>query len=188
MDKKALRLEVMAKLKRLTADEKHEIEKRMTEQLIQSDVWQDAKTIGITIANGLEWDTQAIIETGWRQGKIMCVPKCEPSSKKLSFYRFYDYNQLEVVYYHLREPKPDERERVGKSELDLLVVPGVVFDARGFRIGFGGGYYDRFLQNHTFQTISLVHSLQMIDEIPEESFDIPVDRLISEKGIIVCSK
>ena len=69
MDKTALRKAVTEKLKRLTEDEKHEIEKKMTDVLVRSEVWQEAKTIGITLANGFEWDTQAIIETGWRQGK-----------------------------------------------------------------------------------------------------------------------
>lgn len=188
MDKAALRKAVTEKLKRLTEDEKHEIEKKMTDVLVRSEVWKEAKMIGITLANGFEWDTQAIIETGWRQGKSICVPKCDPKMMRLNFYRFTDYDQLEVVYYNLREPKPQASERVEIGQMDLLIVPGIVFDREGFRIGFGGGYYDRFLEGQTIQTVSLAHSMQIVDKVPTEPFDVPVDRLVSEKGMVVCKK
>ena len=72
--------------------------------------------------------------------------------------------------------------------MDLLIVPGIVFDRQGFRIGFGGGYYDRFLEGQAIRTVSLAHSMQIVDKIPSEPFDVPVDRLVSEKGMVVCQK
>ena len=73
------------------------------------------------------------------------------------------------------------------SEVDLIIVPGVAFDKCGYRIGYGGGYYDRFLSNLDHVTkISLAFNMQLIDKIPTDHFDIPVNYIITEKEIINC--
>nr|WP_211316749.1 5-formyltetrahydrofolate cyclo-ligase [Oceanobacillus arenosus] len=181
MQKSELRKEMISKLKNMTAEMKQEIEGQLAANLYQSEVWQCAKSIGITISQGMEWNTKPIIEKAWDEGKIVYVPKCLPKQKQLIFYRFESYDQLEVVYYNLQEPKADETLRVEKDVIELLLVPGLVFDERGYRIGFGGGYYDRFLIDFPNQTISLVATFQLIDQVPTEAFDIPVEQIITEK-------
>lgn len=184
MDKKEFRASAIMKLKNLSEHEKQTIERKLTNQLINSDLWKHAKIIGITMAQGFEWDTKAIIDAAWKQGKIVCIPKCYPKEKELVFYQFESYDELEVVYYHLLEPKPEAPKEINKARIDLLIVPGIVFDVLGYRIGFGGGYYDRFLMDYPNKTISLVSTIQIVDHIPAESFDIPVQYLITEEKII----
>ena len=181
MDKQELRKSGILKVKQLTKDKKKLIEQSLTNQLVHSMLWKQAKTIGITMSQGFEWNTKTIIEQAWKENKTVCIPKCEPKEKKLTFYQFDTYNQLEVVYYNLLEPKPEREKLVNKAFIDLLIVPGVLFDRRGYRIGFGGGYYDRFLMDFPNDTVSLISAMQLVDKVPEESFDVPVQHLIIHK-------
>src|SRR5699024_8884831 len=151
---------------------------------IHTSLWEEAQTIGITISKGFEWDTTTIIEKAWAQNKTICAPKCYPAERKLVFYRLDSFEELEVVYYHLKEPKPLETNKIGKNELDMIIVPGLLFDKAGFRIGFGGGYYDRFLADYKGKTAALTCSQLLNDNLPKESHDIAVQHVITEKDII----
>lgn len=182
INKKTLRADAIKKLKEIPEHEKEKIEDRFQKILTESNIWKQANSIGITVAQGFEWNTKPIIEAGWQDKKIVAVPKCAPKEKKLTFYKLEDYNQLEVVYYDLLEPKPDETLKVNKQEIDVLIVPGLLYDRHGYRIGFGGGFYDRFLTDFSNTTISILHSSQLMENIPKEIFDIPVQFLITENG------
>ncbi|PAV29060.1 5-formyltetrahydrofolate cyclo-ligase [Virgibacillus profundi] len=183
MDKQQLRQSAIKTLKNFSEAEKQNIERKLTENLLSSELWTYAKCIGITMAQGFEWNTKAIIEAAWKQNKTIAVPKCSPKEKKLTFYRLESYDQLEVVYYNLLEPKPVESNVVEKANIDLLVVPGLLFDKKGYRIGFGGGYYDRFLMGYSNETVSILHSSQLVENVPAEPFDIPVQHMITEKEV-----
>jgi 5-formyltetrahydrofolate cyclo-ligase len=178
------RKQVIAQLKKLSDEDKHQVEQNLLRNLISSIYWKRATTIGVTISRGFEWDTKRIIEAGWEQDKKIVVPKCIPDDKKLVFYQLHNFDELESVYYSLLEPKPIVENKVDKNSIDLVIVPGVVFDLDGYRIGFGGGYYDRFLQDYSGETLSLLSEKQIMDHVPVESHDIAVNHLISEKGVL----
>src|SRR5699024_7389164 len=110
--------------------------------------------------------------------------KCFPKEKRLVFYKFTSYDELEIVYYNLKEPRPLKTNEMDKDHIDLIIVPGLVYDQEGYRIGFGGGYYDRFLANYANETVSLAGQIQMVTNVPSESFDIPVNHIITENGHI----
>ncbi|MFD2046071.1 5-formyltetrahydrofolate cyclo-ligase [Ornithinibacillus salinisoli] len=183
MSKEKLRKAMIHKLKNINNENKKIIEQRLLHQLIRTDLWKQARTIGITVSQGFEWDTKSIIQSGWNEGKKMLVPKCIPSQKRLQFYELHHFDQLEMVYYNLLEPNPEKTKIADLSEIDLLIVPGLLFDKFGYRIGFGGGYYDRLLESYGGETVSLVSDMQFIDAMPTEKFDIPVKNLITETGI-----
>ncbi|WP_217490462.1 5-formyltetrahydrofolate cyclo-ligase [Lentibacillus jeotgali] len=184
MDKSELRSDIIEKLQSLSAAERNDIEQLLAENLLTSEIWKQSSVIGITISHGFEWNTKLIIEKAWENGKQICAPKCLPKERKMDFYRINSYDQLEVVYYNLQEPKPRETEKITKHHIDLLVVPGLLFDKQGYRIGFGGGYYDRFLTDFTNKKLSLAANMQVVDKIPAASFDIPVDDVITESGFL----
>lgn len=168
----------------MSKEERNEIESRLTSNLIASELWQRAETIGITISQKFEWNTKQLIKAAWKQNKKICVPKCYPQKRKLKFFEITSYEQLEVVFYDLLEPNPDQTKYINKNVIDLLIVPGLAFDKRGFRVGFGGGYYDRFLMDYDNKTVSLCSNSQLKIEVPNESFDIPVQHIITETGQI----
>ena len=87
---------------------------------------------------------------------------------------------------HLKEPNPEETNIIPIENISYLIVPGVVFDQNGYRIGFGGGYYDRFLSKYDGPTISLAFDEQILLEVPNESFDIPVQSILSDKRRLEC--
>ncbi|WNF37765.1 5-formyltetrahydrofolate cyclo-ligase [Bacillaceae bacterium IKA-2] len=148
-------------------------------KLLQSKEWDEATTIGITIATKREIDTIPIIEAGWKQGKQIVVPKCFPKEKKLNFYQINSFLEVEDSFYSLKEPITTLTPFVNKEQIDLVIVPGLIFDKEGYRIGFGGGYYDRYLNGYHNDTIALAFDFQLVDEVPKEAYDIPVRKIIT---------
>ncbi|WP_163526365.1 5-formyltetrahydrofolate cyclo-ligase [Halobacillus ihumii] len=181
MNKNKWRIKGKSLLSSYTEAEKNDIEISIHNQLFQSSLWNSAEVVAVTVSLSHEWSTQPIIEKAWEQGKKVVVPKCNPELKTLTFYNLQSYEQLEVVYYGLQEPSPAKAEAVKKEEIDLLVVPGLIFDRKGYRIGFGGGFYDRFLADYRGVTVSLVSKKQVTRELPFEGFDIPVQHIITEE-------
>ncbi|MFB4473480.1 5-formyltetrahydrofolate cyclo-ligase [Oceanobacillus caeni] len=179
MNKTELRKKTIAKLKSLSKDKKLEIEQQLRNKLLDSDLWKKAKTIGITISQGFEWDTKPIIDKAWDEGKAVCVPKCLPN-REMAFYQIHHFHQLEKGLYDILEPSPGKTIKVKKYDIDLLIVPGIVFDQNGYRIGFGGGYYDRFLVDFPNESISLASHFQVIERRPIDSHDLPVKCIVTE--------
>lgn len=184
MQKDELRKQIIQILTKLSEQEKNQIEEKLRYNLFHSTLWKEAETIAITMSQGFEWNTKPIIEEGWMQGKVIAVPKCFPKEKELIFYRLHSFHELETVYYNLLEPKPTEKNRLSKSSLDLIIVPGIVYDSNGYRIGFGGGYYDRFLSSFNGETISILSEKQLVESVPSEAHDIAVRHLVIEEGFI----
>lgn len=182
MDKKKFRNETRKKLAILS---KEEFDKRcqlIYNRLYQSEEWIQSDCIAITISKDLEISTIPIIKQAWIEGKRVAVPKCHPHDKTMTFRFLFDFSQLEKVYNDLQEPIEAITEVALKEELDLIIVPGIAYDRLGYRIGFGGGYYDRFLQNYGGKTISLLFEEQFYNQLPYESFDLPVQKLILPNG------
>lgn len=182
MNKKVLREETIKLLKDISVEKRQEIERNLESILIRQSYWKEAKTIGITLSQSLEWNTRSIIKRAWDEGKQVAVPKCLPKTKEMEFYLINSFDQLELAYFNIMEPLPNKAKKVNNNEIDLLVVPGLIFDKKGYRIGFGGGYYDRFLTSFKNKTVSLLSSYQLKDEIPRMEHDLPVQHLITEMG------
>ncbi|WKB36934.1 5-formyltetrahydrofolate cyclo-ligase [Terrilactibacillus sp. S3-3] len=154
------------------------------DKLFEQREWREAKVIALTLSRGREIDTLPIIQEGWRQQKIIALPACDISAKKLIFRRTDSFDQLSNRSYGLLEPNDSETAPVDKQTIDLVIVPGVVFDRLGYRIGYGGGYYDRFLENFKSRTLSLLLDEQLKDRIPVEPYDRPVNKLVTPTQIV----
>lgn len=183
--KKKLRKTIKAKLSELSLPQYEDQSYMVAQQLFQNDEWMEASTVAITVSKAPEVDTFQIIRKGWEQGKRMVVPKCEPKTRRLDFRELKRFSELESVFYGLLEPIVSETNTVSAGEIDLVVVPGLAFNKDGYRLGFGGGYYDRFLANYHGKTISLAFKDQIVSDIPIESHDIPVRKIITSEGVIV---
>ncbi len=177
--KKQLREKMKDNLKQMNDDDYQTFSYELKKKLLRSKEWKEAKTIGITISTNREVDTRSIIEAGWEEKKRIVVPKCFPEKKELKFYQINSFQEVEDSFYSLKEPIITMTPFVEKSEIDLLIVPGLIFDEHGYRIGFGGGYYDRYLMDYANMTISLAFDFQLVDDLPKENFDIPIQKIIS---------
>ncbi|HIZ71360.1 MAG TPA: 5-formyltetrahydrofolate cyclo-ligase [Candidatus Atopostipes pullistercoris] len=185
-EKKRVREEMIQSLSKWDSSARKEISNQIQDQLFQSDLWRDAQTIGVYLSVGNEWDTREIVNRALEEGRDVVIPKTFPDTKEMVFYQITDLKQTVKGPFNLDEPDTNQTEPVDKDRIDLLVVPGLAFTENGYRIGFGGGYYDRYLANFIHPTVSILHSSQILDTFLVEHFDIPVSYLITEKGIIDC--
>lgn len=185
-EKKVVRKTMLLSLSKIDERERNEISNQIQQHLFQSDLWRNAQTIGVYLSIGDEWDTREIVNRAFEEGRSVVIPKTIPDTKELVFYRISNLNQTVMGPFKLEEPDVEVTESVDKDDIDLLIVPGLAFTRDGYRIGFGGGYYDRFLADFVHPTVSILHSSQIVDTFSVEHFDIPVNYLVTEKGFINC--
>ena len=163
---------------------KHRFQKTWLGNCLKPTFWKKAETIGIYLSFGNEWDTRIIIKKAWKAGKKVVIPKTFPDVKGMEFYQINDFSEVKKGHFDIEEPIIENKTCTKKDHIDLLVVPGLIFSKDGYRIGFGGGYYDRFLTDFIHPTISLVWSGQLTDDLPTNQYDLPVRYILTEKGII----
>ncbi len=183
--KKEIRTRIISELQSLSKPVYEQQSYEIAQNLYKHPLFQNAHHIGLTISKSPEVDTLQIIRTAWALGKKVSVPKCLPKTKEMVFRQLDRFDQLETVYSGLFEPIEAETALTEGHEMDLLLVPGVAYAKNGYRIGFGGGYYDRYLINYKGDTISLAMDCQLEESIPAENHDVPVQHLITNKGAIV---
>ena len=142
-----------------------------------------AHTVAVFLSFDGELDTRALIDQLWRAGKRVYLPVLHPFSPgNLLFLHYHPSSDLVVNRLNIREPKLDVRDVLPLSQLDVLVTPLVAFDAAGQRLGMGGGFYDRTLQNwrqHRLQPVGYAHDCQQVDALPTEQWDIPLPAVIT---------
>ncbi|MCM3716813.1 5-formyltetrahydrofolate cyclo-ligase [Fictibacillus phosphorivorans] len=182
MTKSEWRKKIKNELLSLEPRDRKVLSEKAAAQLFTTERWMNANIIGITVSRKFELDTTMIIKKAWDEGKTVCVPKCYSSNKQMEFRELNSFHELENVYMDLYEPIEEKTTVIEKENIDLLIVPGLIFDKKGYRIGYGGGYYDRYLQNYQGSTISICYSFQTAETLPFEEFDVPVDRIITEEG------
>ncbi|MCY8592704.1 5-formyltetrahydrofolate cyclo-ligase [Bacillus haynesii] len=185
--KRSLRSEVRKRLANMPEREFHLKAEAIHRKLFQSKQWKKASVIALTISRNREVPTKPIIEQARLEGKTVCIPKCMPETKEMHFRSYQDENDLEVVYFGLQEPIVHKTERMDPEDIDFILVPGICYDRTGYRIGYGGGYYDRYLADFTKDTASLAFECQVIDHVPKEPHDIPVKQVLTEDAVYNCS-
>lgn len=186
MSKLSKRKQMITIMKDMNHSEHASLSAAILERLFACDEYTSAQTIGVTISRFPEVDTIALIESAWNSGKRVAVPKCIPDTREMDFRLINSFDDLETVYMDLKEPAVERTISVDKRQIDLQIVPGIVFSDEGFRIGFGGGYYDRYLTNYDGNRVSLALDIQTSKEVPIEEHDIPVNKIITEKRVIQC--
>ncbi|HIE30478.1 TPA: 5-formyltetrahydrofolate cyclo-ligase [Candidatus Poribacteria bacterium] len=122
-------------------------------------------------------------------GKTVLAPVMEPDSGELSPCQIINHQaDLVLSRYGMLQPNPQRCRVFVPEEIDLVTVPGIAFDARGYRIGYGGGYYDRFLKRCPQSLwVGLAFEAQLIPDTQPEAWDVPVHRIVTERRIILCS-
>ncbi|MEH7492786.1 5-formyltetrahydrofolate cyclo-ligase [Neobacillus niacini] len=183
-EKKIIRKEMQESLAQLTKPYYEHYSTKIATTLYMDEDWLNAKVIGITISKEPEVDTYQIIRKAWEVGKEVVVPKCNPKDKTLTFRKITEFSQLESVFYGLLEPIIEQTMEVYPEDIDLLFVPGLAYTSEGYRLGFGGGYYDRYLTSYYGKTLSLAFHFQVIPQFPIEKHDIPVSKIITNDEVI----
>lgn len=180
LDKKSLRKKMISTLSSLDKNYKNEKEEILKDRLVDFIKEHDIKSMGIVLAMPHELDTDGIIAWMKEEGREVYTPVCDYNSKEMNFCRFVSFDDVTMDEKNLRVPS-DSRDI--NNEVDLIVVPGLIYSDTGYRIGYGGGFYDRFLQDYQGLKVSLLFDEQ-IGEVVTEEHDIPVDVLITPERII----
>ena len=154
-------------LKTLSIHQKQTESHQLYQLLFETAAWQEAGTIAVTLSMPIELDTAPIIEAAWSANKKTVVPKIV--NHQMIFVPFDDGSSLQTGQLSIREPVTEVA--VSANKIDLVIVPGLAFTRSGARLGFGAGYYDRFLVNYTGKTIALALSPQIKQNIPIEAHD-----------------
>lgn len=148
--------------------------------------YENSQTVMFYLSYGSEVVTDVMINEFLADGKDVAVPVIQnPGDGIMTAVKI---NKLEDCYekvYGIRQPEFDEDEVVSKEEIDLIFVPGIVFDVNGYRVGYGKGYYDRWLEGtDILKRVGLAFEVQLIDKIPNGQYDLPVGRILTEKRVI----
>ncbi len=146
--------------------------------------FKSARTVMFFVSFGSEIDTLPMIRRALAEGKRVAAPAAEPSRRQLCPREVGDTSaDLAPGAHNIREPKSRCRP-VGLDEIDLVIVPAAVWSADGYRIGYGGGYYDRFLARVPHAGwIGLGFETQVVDSVPHGPHDLPVHALVTEAGV-----
>ena len=178
--KSELRKQVLHEMKAIPRTQKVTMDLALTERLLQHPFYQEAKVIATYLSFPHEFQTQELIEQALKDGKKVLIPKTYPKGRM----EFVVYNpqQLAKTSFGLLEPQGD-LEVVEPSQIDLIHVPGLAFTTEGYRIGYGGGYYDRYLEHFAGHTMSTIYPCQ-VQEFNSEDHDIAVQEvLIDERNL-----
>lgn len=178
--KQDLRKIVHANIRELS--DRNNRDEKIIHTLLSLPTWQQAHTVALTLSLELEVNTRPLIDAALEAGKSVLVPKV--TKQGLTFHEIKTFSDLEPGVMGILEPTT----AVTGQGIDVCIVPGRVFDRSGHRIGWGGGYYDRFLETYHGATIALAYSVQVLDKIPIEPHDIPVELIVTEREMIRCSQ
>ncbi|HZJ99919.1 MAG TPA: 5-formyltetrahydrofolate cyclo-ligase [Tissierellaceae bacterium] len=187
MIKKTIRNLILENRSNLGKDIHKSYSETIVDKIFSSSFYENAKLIMTFISFGNEVDTHNFIKKSLSDGKRIAVPITFPKTREIKPSEILDFDELEVGYYNILTPKDKYIRYINPKEIDLAIVPGVAFDRDGYRVGYGGGYYDRFLSQYPdIIKLGIAFDLQIIDKIPKEDFDIAVDMIFTEKEIITC--
>lgn len=160
--------------------------KKASEKIIENlesiDEFQKSETVMVYVSYRNEVETHSLIKKLLEAKKRVCVPLCEENCN-MTAREIKDFSELVRGSYGILEPK-ESAYIVPKSEIDFVVVPGCVFSRTGHRIGYGKGYYDRFLEEMNAKTAGLSYGFSLLDEVPCEKTDVPLDFVVTEREIV----
>jgi 5-formyltetrahydrofolate cyclo-ligase len=162
---------------RLNCPEIAKRSKTIQEFVIKSKEFETAKVVGTYYALGSEVTTELIIKRAKILGKKIALPRVEED--KITFYELSSMKSLIRSRFGILEPSPYEQ----MSDIDILIVPGIAFDKKGNRLGYGMGFYDRLLSCKRTFSIGLAYSFQLLENLPHDKYDKRLDAIASEDGI-----
>jgi 5-formyltetrahydrofolate cyclo-ligase len=183
MNKKEFRQQQMQKLGQITATTKLNKETQVQAHFLAQPAVKAAQSVAITLSHGFELATMPIIEQLKNVGKSVYIPRTLPEHQ-MEFVKWTPELKLEPKFFGILEPQGGEV--IDASQLDVIVVPGLAYErTQGYRLGFGGGYYDRYLKQTSATKIVLAFEEQVYSKAQWtiEEFDVAMDQIITENGI-----
>ena len=181
-------LRKLAKAKRKSIDNKLSKDKLIAEKLFSLKEYKECKTLITYVSLDDEVKTDDIIIHSLKAGKRVAVPFCKDNLGNMDFYLIDSLTQLSIGSFSVREPNIYECERLNSFNDSIAIVPGLIFDKNGYRIGYGKGYYDRFLSKYNGVSVGLCYDELLKDNIPIGEHDKNVDIIITQSIVGKCNR
>lgn len=165
--------------------EKANIEENIYFSVIKDAVFTCADMVLCYAAYGSEIDVMPIAKAALESGKVVCFPRCLNDAGLMDFYRITDFSQLKSGMYGIKEPVQDCEKITTFTGRCLCLVPGLAFDINGYRLGYGKGYYDRFLRSFPGKSMGICPDILLLEQQQWEydRYDIAVNGIATEKGV-----
>lgn len=173
------------KKKRKNIADKVLVDKKIQKNFLESSIYKNSKSILCYCALDDEISTDDIILQALNDQKIVAAAKCIDMNGNMDFYVINSLSDLSSGAYNIREPE-DNCDLVTDFENCVILVPALCFDYNGYRLGYGKGYYDRYLQKHSLISVGLCYNNSIADELPVNNYDKSVDYIITQNKIIDC--
>lgn len=179
MNKQELRDKYLAIRKSIQDKEKKSL--IIMKKIIETSIYQEANIIALYKNLPSEVDTSELIRRCLQDNKIVVLPRV--TEDNLIFYRIDTNEEFAKSSFGILEPEPDSTKEVNPNDIDLIIVPGICFDLEHNRLGFGKGFYDRYLEGLTIPSIAICFDEQILEEetIPTNDNDMKVQLIISDK-------
>ncbi|MCX5665050.1 MAG: 5-formyltetrahydrofolate cyclo-ligase [Planctomycetota bacterium] len=184
--KNAIRSDMRTRLATLTAAQRAEWSTAACARLIRSVAFARASRVMLYMPMRSEVDVISVALEAFRLGKSVCVPRVDGSRKNMNAVETTSFDDESMDSDSLGVRAPKVGQEIPHEEIDLVIVPGVAFDMHGFRLGRGGGYYDRYLARFSrgTATIGVCFDIQFVEEIPTEPTDIAVHAVVSDRRAV----
>lgn len=181
MEKREIRRFITDQLNQL--EHREQKEQQIYDHLFALPEWKNAQSIAITLSFRNECATEPIILKAWELGKQVVIPKV--MHQDMRFFEYLPNSPLIETKMGIREPDDRAVER-SLSAVDLCLVPGRAFTRQGYRVGWGGGFYDRVLADYHGHTLAVAFERQLVTAFEVEPFDQPVQQIVTESEVVVC--
>lgn len=184
--KKKLRRKMLEKRDSLSPSERSRKDALIRRMLFNMPEFKEAKTVFFYASFRTESETINMIRKTLKMGKRVVVPKVDKERRRLRLFEIKGITELSPGYVGIPEPSLSDERLMDINDIDIVIIPGVVFDYSGSRIGYGGGYYDRLLSKmwKKLPFIALAYKEQLVDLIPSEVHDVKVDIIVTDEGVL----
>ena len=188
LEKQRLREERLAARETLSEQERAALDDCITQKLLATPEYAEAATVLTYVSVSSEVSTRMFIECALCDGKTVAVPRCLPGHR-LEFVAITSLDQLVPAPFNLLEPSKDLSALIeGHMDDSICIVPELLVDTKGYRLGYGAGFYDRFLSTYSGKKICLAYQQNLSKtELPHTAFDVPVDMVITESDVLTCA-
>lgn len=186
LSKKEYREEVLALRSQLDIHTKNQWDNIILDKLINSDYYKNSSVIFAFVSFRDEVDTHKFIKQALKDGKTICVPKVPSKKQGMETHIIKGFEDLKEGYFGILEPI-DECTKASPDDIDFILMPGVAFDMEGGRVGYGAGFYDKFLAklNKDVPKIAIAYDFQLYEKVPTDEFDIKIDGIITNKDFLI---
>jgi 5-formyltetrahydrofolate cyclo-ligase len=185
-EKRKIRHEFLALRNRVSVDLAAICSAGIFAKIKKFSAYEKAKTVMFYLSYGSEVVTDFMINSAFGSGKAVIVPAIKNSGDgKMYAAKILRLEDACLSVYGIRQPEINSGNIIEKDNIDLVFIPGLAFDIKGYRTGYGKGYYDRWLKGVPFEkTVGLAYDFQLTNQLPIEKYDLPVGIIVTEKRVV----